>query len=255
MERGAVLGAESFVTVRNLTKKFGDNVILENISFDVEKGKVLVLCGPSGCGKSTLLRCINGLEQIAGGEIRVDGDRIQGASTGDLLKARLKIGMVFQSYNLFPHMTTLKNIILAPIQILKQDKKEAVENALKLLDMVDLREKADAYPSSLSGGQRQRVAIARALAMKPQLMLFDEPTAALDPEMKDEVLNVIQRLRTEEHMTMILVTHEIHFVKDTADQVMMIADREIVETADSKTFFENPKEERTKQFLRIITKE
>ena len=249
------MGAESFVTVRNLTKKFGDNVILENISFDVEKGKVLVLCGPSGCGKSTLLRCINGLEQIAGGEIRVDGDRIQGASTGDLLKARLKIGMVFQSYNLFPHMTTLKNIILAPIQILKQDKKEAVENALKLLDMVDLREKADAYPSSLSGGQRQRVAIARALAMKPQLMLFDEPTAALDPEMKDEVLNVIQRLRTEEHMTMILVTHEIHFVKDTADQVMMIADREIVETADSKTFFENPKEERTKQFLRIITKE
>ena len=246
--------AEAFVTVRNLTKKFGEAVILENISFDVEKGKVLVLCGPSGCGKSTLLRCINGLEQIAGGEVVVDGDRIHGASPKDLLKARLKIGMVFQSYNLFPHMTTLTNITLAPIKILKKGKEEALENAFQLLDMVGLREKADAYPSSLSGGQRQRVAIARALAMKPRLMLFDEPTAALDPEMKDEVLNVIHRLRTEEHMTMILVTHEIHFVKDTADQVMMIADREIVETADSRTFFENPKEERTKQFLRMITK-
>ena len=246
--------AEAFVTVRNLTKKFGEAVILENISFDVEKGKVLVLCGPSGCGKSTLLRCINGLEQIAGGEVVVDGDRIHGTSPKDLLKARLKIGMVFQSYNLFPHMTTLNNITLAPIKILKKGKEEALENAFQLLDMVGLREKADAYPSSLSGGQRQRVAIARALAMKPRLMLFDEPTAALDPEMKDEVLNVIHRLRTEEHMTMILVTHEIHFVKDTADQVMMIADREIVETADSRTFFENPKEERTKQFLRMITK-
>jgi ABC-type polar amino acid transport system ATPase subunit len=247
--------AQAFVTVRNLTKKFGESVILENISFDVEKGKVLVLCGPSGCGKSTLLRCINGLEQIAGGEVFVDGDRIHGTSPKDLLKARLKIGMVFQSYNLFPHMTTLRNITLAPIKILKQGKQEASQKALQLLDMVGLREKADAYPSSLSGGQRQRVAIARALAMKPQLMLFDEPTAALDPEMKDEVLNVIHRLRTEEQMTMILVTHEIHFVKDTADQVMMIADREIVETADSRTFFENPREERTKQFLRMITKE
>jgi ABC-type polar amino acid transport system ATPase subunit len=163
--------------------------------------------------------------------------------------------MVFQSYNLFPHMTTLNNITLAPIRILKQGKEEASENAMRLLDMVGLREKASAYPSSLSGGQRQRVAIARALAMKPRLMLFDEPTAALDPEMKDEVLNVIQRLRSEDRMTMILVTHEIHFVKDTADQVMMIADRQIVESADSKTFFENPKEERTKQFLRMITKE
>ena len=247
--------AEAFVTVRNLTKKFGDNVVLENISFDVEKGKVLVLCGPSGCGKSTLLRCINGLEQIAGGEISVDGDRIQGVSHKDLMKARLKIGMVFQNYNLFPHMTTMDNITLAPIKILKQGKKEAAGNAMRLLDMIGLREKADAYPSSLSGGQRQRVAIARALAMKPRLMLFDEPTAALDPEMKDEVLNVIHRLRSEERMTMILVTHEIHFVKDTADQVMMIADRQIVESADSKTFFENPKEERTKQFLRMITKE
>ncbi len=247
--------AQAFVTVQNLTKKFGDNVVLENISFDVEKGKVLVLCGPSGCGKSTLLRCINGLEQITGGEITVDGDRITGVSQKELIRARLKIGMVFQSYNLFPHMTTLNNITLAPIRILKQGKEEASENAMRLLDMVGLREKASAYPSSLSGGQRQRVAIARALAMKPRLMLFDEPTAALDPEMKDEVLNVIHRLRSEERMTMILVTHEIHFVKDTADQVMMIADRQIVESADSKTFFENPKEERTKQFLRMITKE
>ncbi len=247
--------AQAFVTVQNLTKKFGDNVVLENISFDVEKGKVLVLCGPSGCGKSTLLRCINGLEQITGGEITVDGDRITGVSQKELIRARLKIGMVFQSYYLFPHMTTLNNITLAPIRILKQGKEEASENAMRLLDMVGLREKASAYPSSLSGGQRQRVAIARALAMKPRLMLFDEPTAALDPEMKDEVLNVIQRLRSEDRMTMILVTHEIHFVKDTADQVMMIADRQIVESADSKTFFENPKEERTKQFLRMITKE
>jgi len=214
--------AKAFVSVGNLTKRFGDTVILENISFDVEKGKVLVLCGPSGCGKSTLLRCINGLEQIAGGEVLVDGDRIHGVPHKDLVRARLKIGMVFQNYNLFPHMTALGNITLAPIRILKQHRSEAVEHAMSLLDMVGLREKADAYPSSLSGGQRQRVAIARALAMKPRLMLFDEPTAALDPEMKDEVLNVIHRLRTDDHMTMILVTHELSFAEKLSDRIVTL---------------------------------
>ena len=168
------------------------------------------------------------------------------------MKIRTKVGIVFQQYNLFPHMTSKDNITLAPVKILKQNKKEAEKNAVRLLETVGIPEKADVYPCSLSGGQRQRLAIARALAMKPQLMLFDEPTAALDPEMKEEVLNVIRKLHDEERMTMVLVTHEINFVKNVADRVMMIEDKEIVEASDAKTFFENPKEERTKSFLRSI---
>ena len=243
----------AFLTVENLTKRFGDNTILENISFEVAKGEVLVLCGPSGCGKSTLLRCINGLEKIQGGQISVDGVGLKDATEKDLRSLRLKVGMVFQMFNLFPHMTTLKNVTLAPMKLLGQNTKEAKDNAMQLLEMVGIPEKADVYPFELSGGQRQRVAIARALAMNPRLMLFDEPTSALDPEMREEVLNVIERLRTEEHMTMVLVTHEINFVKNVADRVMMVADKEIVEECDSKTFFENPKKQRTKDFLRHIT--
>lgn len=247
------MASTAFVEVKNLTKRYGKETILEDISFKVAKGEVLVLCGPSGCGKSTLLRCINGLEKIQGGQILVDGTGLKDATEQDLRKLRLKVGMVFQMFNLFPHMTTLKNITLAPMKLLRQNPQEAKDNAMKLLEMVGIPEKANVYPFELSGGQRQRVAIARALAMNPKLMLFDEPTSALDPEMKEEVLMVIERLRTEDQMTMVLVTHEINFVKNVADRVMMVEDREIVEESDAQTFFENPKEQRTRDFLRHIT--
>jgi ABC-type polar amino acid transport system ATPase subunit len=241
-----------FAKVENLTKKYGKDVILENISFDIQKGQVLVLMGPSGCGKSTLLRCLNGLEEIQGGNVYVDGFCINKSKSQELHKARLKIGMVFQRFNLFPHMTALDNITLAPIKLLGKSRKEADQEATRLLEMVGLPDKAKVYPCSLSGGQSQRIAIARALAMKPALMLFDEPTSALDPEMKEEVLNVILRLRTEERMTMVVVTHEIHFAKDVADLIMMVADKKIVEENDAKSFFDNPIQERTRQFLRMI---
>lgn len=247
------MSREAFVKVENLTKKYGDTTILENISFEINQGEVLVLCGPSGCGKSTLLRCINGLEKIEGGQVWVNGISLKGASEKVLKTLRLNVGMVFQMFNLFPHMTTLKNITLAPMKLLNHSKKQAEKDAMKLLEMVGIPEKANVYPCQLSGGQRQRVAIARAMAMKPNLMLFDEPTSALDPEMKEEVLNVIRRLRTEENMTMVLVTHEINFVKSVADRVMMIENKIIVEENDAVTFFENPKEERTKLFLTSIT--
>ncbi|MDA3917230.1 MAG: amino acid ABC transporter ATP-binding protein [Deltaproteobacteria bacterium] len=244
---------ESFIKARNLVKKYGSTTILEDISFDINRSEVLVLCGPSGCGKSTLLRCLNGLETIQGGQIWIDNVELRGASQKELRALRQRVGMVFQMFNLFPHMTTLKNIIIAPMKLLNKTKQQATEDAMRLLEIVGIPEKVDEYPCALSGGQRQRVAIARALAMKPDLMLFDEPTSALDPEMKEEVLNVIERLRTEEKMTMVLVTHEINFVKNVADRVMMIEDREIVEESSAKTFFENPKEERTKIFLKAIT--
>lgn len=246
------MSIQTFVKVENITKKYGDLLVLKDISFEVERSEVLVLVGPSGCGKSTLLRCINGLEKIEDGQIWVGGFPLRGASHKELMRVRLMCGIVFQSFNLFPHMTTLENITLAPIKILKQNKQEAQKNAMKLLEAVGIPEKAKSYPFTLSGGQRQRLAIARALAMKPQLMLFDEPTSALDPEMKEEVLNVIRRLHEEDRMTMILVTHEVNFAKNVANRVMMIEDRGIVETADPKAFFENPKEERTKKFLRSI---
>ncbi len=246
------MGQEAFVTAEKLTKKYGQTTILENISFGVKKGEVLVLCGPSGCGKSTLLRCINGLEKIDDGQIRVGGVGLRGATEKELRALRLKVGMVFQMFNLFPHMTTINNITLAPQKLLGKSRKEAVAIAMQLLEMVGIPEKAKVYPHELSGGQRQRVAIARALAMKPHLMLFDEPTSALDPEMKEEVLNVIEHLRTHDKMTMVLVTHEINFVKNVADRVMMVEDREIVEETDARTFFENPKEIRTREFLKHL---
>lgn len=241
-----------FGKIKNLTKQYGQDVILEDISFDIQKGQVLVLMGPSGCGKSTLLLCLNGLEKIQGGDIYIQRFHINTAKSEELRNARLKIGMVFQRFNLFPHMTAIDNITLAPIKLLGKTKKEANQDAKYLLEMVGLPDKAKVYPCSLSGGQSQRIAIARALAMKPELMLFDEPTSALDPEMKEEVLNVIHRLRTEEHMTMVLVTHETHFAKDVADRIMMLADKKIVEENDAKSFFDNPTQDRTKQFLRLI---
>ncbi len=246
------MSMQTLIKIERITKQYGDLVVLKDISFEVQKQEVLVLCGPSGCGKSTLLRCINGLEKIQAGQIWVNGMPVQGATHKELMKVRLLCGMVFQSFNLFPHMTAVKNITLAPVQILKQDKQEAEAIAMRLLETVGIPDKANVFPYALSGGQRQRLAIARALALKPQLMLFDEPTSALDPEMKEEVLNVIRRLHDEEQMTMVIVTHEVNFVKHVADRVMMIQDREIAETNDPKTFFENPKDERTRKFLRSI---
>ena len=245
------MSTQGFVKVEKITKAYGDLVVLRDISFEVKKGEVLVLCGPSGCGKSTLLRCINGLEKIEEGQIWINGMPVKGATHKELMKIRLTCGMVFQSFNLFPHMTAIDNITLAPIQILKQSKRETEAIAMNLLESVGIPEKANVYPYALSGGQRQRLAIARALAMKPLLMLFDEPTSALDPEMKEEVLNVIRRLY-ENQMTMVIVTHEVNFIKHVANRVMMIQDKEIAETNDPKAFFENPKDERTRKFLRSI---
>ena len=246
------MSTQAFIKVEKISKQYGDLMVLKDISFEVQRGEVLVLCGPSGCGKSTLLRCINGLERFQEGQIWVNGMPVNGATHKDLMKVRLMCGMVFQSFNLFPHMTAIKNITLAPIQILQKSKKEAEEIAMELLEAVGIPDKAHVYPYALSGGQRQRLAIARALAMKPQLMLFDEPTSALDPEMKEEVLNVIRRLHEKDQMTMVIVTHEVNFVRNVANRVMMIQDREITETNDPKTFFENPKDERTRKFLRSI---
>ena len=246
------MSVQALIKVERITKQYGNLLVLKDISFEVQRQEVLVLCGPSGCGKSTLLRCINGLESVEAGQIWVNGMPVHGATHKELMKVRLMCGMVFQSFNLFPHMTVLKNITLAPIQILKQDKEEARSTAMRLLEAVGIPDKANVYPYALSGGQRQRLAIARALAMKPQLMLFDEPTSALDPEMKEEVLNVIRGLHEKEQMTMVIVTHEVNFVKHVANRVMMIQDREIAETSDPKTFFENPKDERTRKFLRSI---
>jgi ABC-type polar amino acid transport system ATPase subunit len=245
------MSTQAMVKVENITKTYGNLVVLKNLSFKILKGDVLVLCGPSGCGKSTLLRCINGLEKIQQGQIWVDGMPVQGASHKELMKVRLNCGMVFQSFNLFPHMTAIDNITLAPIKILKQSKNETKILAMHLLESVGIPDKAHVYPYALSGGQRQRLAIARALAMKPRLMLFDEPTSALDPEMKEEVLNVIRRLH-DQQMSMIIVTHEVNFIKNVGTRVMLIQDKEIAEENDPKNFFENPKDDRTKKFLRSI---
>ncbi len=242
----------AFVKFENLTKKYGGTVVLENISFEIQEGEAFVLVGPSGCGKSTLLRCVNGLEPFEDGQIWVAGMKVKGAARKQLKLIRMTSGLVFQSFNLFPHKTALQNITLAPLKILNQSRKKAEEHAMQLLEMVGIPEKAKQYPCTLSGGQRQRLAIARALAMKPKMMLFDEPTSALDPEMKEEVLNVILRLHSQEHMTMMIVTHEVSFAKQVSGRAMMLEDREIVEISDSKIFFENPREVRTQKFLRHI---
>lgn len=240
------------IRVQNVSKNFDELSVLKNISFEMERGEVLVMCGPSGCGKSTLLRCINGLEKIDSGQIWVNELPVHGSSHKELMKIRSMVGIVFQNFNLFPHMTAIRNISLAPTKILGQNKKEAEENAMRLLEMVGIRDKANSYPCVLSGGQRQRLAIARALAMKPQIMLFDEPTSALDPEMIEEVLNVIRKLSSDEKMTMIIVTHEIGFAKEIADRAMLLVDRGIVEMSDARTFFVNPRHQRTKEFIRSI---
>ena len=267
--------SEELIRVDNITKAYGDTTILKDVSLSVHEGEVLVILGPSGCGKSTLLRCMNGLEQIQTGSVSYRGEAINegvGSKHSDssdgsksvsgdkrtkrrgsnsersLAKIRQKVGMVFQSYELFPHKRVLDNITLAPVKVQGRNRKEAEAEARELLDRVGLAEKADAYPRQLSGGQRQRVAIVRALAMQPEVLLFDEVTAALDPEMIREVLEVLLRL-AEQGRTMVIVTHEMAFAKAIADRVIFLDQGGIAEESTGSEFFENPKTERAKRFL------
>ncbi|MGP6173420.1 amino acid ABC transporter ATP-binding protein [Corynebacterium sp. A21] len=249
------------VELTDILKRFGDNEVLKKVSLTVEPGEVTVIIGPSGSGKSTLLRTINRLEGINGGMVRIDdeiiGYRQEGRSLfelseKELLKQRLEVGMVFQSFNLFGHMTVLRNITESPIRALGMSKSEAEARARRLLERVGLSDKADAYPRQLSGGQQQRVAIARALALQPKVLLFDEPTSALDPELVDEVLNVIRGL-ADEGTTLIVVTHEMAFARDVADTVVFMDAGEIVEQGSPAQLFNNPVQDRTKKFLSAIS--
>jgi ABC-type polar amino acid transport system ATPase subunit len=238
------------VQARDVEKFYGDFQALRGVSLDVHEGEVVVICGPSGSGKSTLLRCVNGLERIQGGDIVVDGMSVRDPRT-DLRKLRAEVGMVFQSFNLYPHMTALRNITLAPMKARGLKREQAEASAHELLRKVGIPEKAASYPAELSGGQQQRVAIARSLAMRPKVMLFDEATSALDPEMIHEVLNVMLDL-AREGMTMVVVTHEMGFAREVAGRVVFMDGGLIVETAEPKTFFSNPREERTRRFLEKI---
>lgn len=239
--------ADALLTIDNIVKRFGDTTILDGIRFSVKKSEVIVIVGPSGCGKSTLLRCINALEPIQEGSITLDGDVIErNSKTLPLLRQR--IGMVFQSYDLFPHLTVLDNILLAPCKVQKRDKEEVKQEAMSLLERVGLKEKAKSYPRELSGGQKQRVAIVRALCMHPEILLFDEVTAALDPEMVREVLDVMLDL-AKQGRTMLIVTHEMQFARAIADRIIFLDNGKIVEEATPDEFFDNPKTERAKQFL------
>lgn len=239
--------AEKLLTIKHLKKSYGDNLILKDFNLTVNKGEVIVVIGPSGCGKSTLLRCINGLEPIQGGEIKLRGEIIDGKAK-NIAEIRQKIGMVFQSYELFPHKTVLQNIILAPIKVQKRNKVEVIKEAEQLLEKVGLLDKKDSYPRQLSGGQKQRVAIVRALCMHPEIMLFDEVTAALDPEMVREVLDTILDL-AKQGSTMIIVTHEMSFAKAVSDRVLFLDKGEIVEEDIPEELFGNPKTERARRFF------
>ena len=236
------------LSIRGLRKSYGDAEILKGVNLDVRQGEVVVILGPSGSGKSTFLRCINGLEEIQGGEVRLDGETISGLKNSALPAVRQKLGMVFQSYDLFPHMNILDNITLAPTKVQKRSRKEAEAEARELLSRVNLADKEKAYPRMLSGGQKQRVAIVRALAMHPELMLFDEVTAALDPEMVREVLDVIMEL-SEQGLTMLIVTHEMSFARAVADRIVFMDGGHIVETGTPEEFFTAPKPERARTFL------
>lgn len=238
---------QPIVSIRDVHKAFGDTPVLKGLSFDVMKGDVVCIIGPSGSGKSTLLRCINALVPIDAGSIRVQGQEVN-APHLDLLTLRKKVGIVFQQYNLFPHKTALQNVMMAPIQVLRQDRAEVEQRARRLLEKVRLADKADAYPGELSGGQQQRVAIARSLAMNPQVMMFDEVTAALDPETVKEVLVTIREL-AQEGMTCMLVTHEMGFAREIADHMYFTDRGVIVEDGPPREFFSNPRDERTKAFL------
>ena len=234
------------ISAKNLKKRYGQLEVLKDISVDVTEGEVLCIIGPSGSGKSTFLRCLNGLEEIQAGSITILGQEL--VNNKDINKLREEIGMVFQSFNLFPHLTVLENMLLAPLELKKMNKSEANEKALNLLDKVGLKDKKDVYPDTLSGGQKQRVAIARALAMNPKIMLFDEPTSALDPEMVGEVLKVMKDL-AQEGMTMVVVTHEMNFAKEVSDRVIFMDQGYIVEEGDPEEIFTAPTSERCKEFL------
>ena len=242
---------ETILEIKNISKRYDDITVFEKISLTVKRGEVVVIVGPSGCGKSTLLRCINSLEDIQEGEILLDGVVINPTSK-DLSQIREKIGMVFQSYDLFPHLTILQNLMLAPVKVKHVDKKEAKKEALELLDRVGLLSKKDSFPRQLSGGQKQRVAIVRALMMHPEILLFDEITAALDPEMVKEVLDVVLSL-AREGRTMVIVTHEMQFARAAADRMVFIDGAAIVEEGDAKEFFDDPKTDRLRKFLQSFS--
>lgn len=238
------------ISVQNLVKKYGNNTVLNDISVSIQEGDVVCIIGPSGSGKSTFLRCLNKLEEPTSGDIVIDGAHLMDKNT-DINLVRQHIGMVFQHFNLFPHLTVLENIILAPMDLKKSSRDEAEKNAIRLLDMVGLADKKDMKPDNLSGGQKQRVAIARALAMNPDIMLFDEPTSALDPEMVGDVLNVMKDL-AKQGMTMVIVTHEMGFAKEVANRVLFTDGGKILEDGSPQQIFENPQNERTKDFLNKV---
>ncbi len=243
--------SETLLTINNLHKTFGEKVVLEDISLEVHKGEVIVVIGPSGCGKSTFLRCINALEDIQGGEVLLDGEKVK-KDAKNISQMRQRIGMVFQSYDLFPHKTVLQNITLAPIKVQKRDKKDAEKEALELLKKVGLEDRGNDYPRQLSGGQKQRVAIVRALCMHPEILLLDEITAALDPEMVREVLDVVINL-AKAGSTMLIVTHEMAFARAIADRVIFLENGVIVEESNNpEEFFEKPQTERAAQFLKTF---
>ena len=234
------------IEIKGLRKAFGADEVLKGIDLSIAEKEVVVIIGPSGSGKSTLLRCMNHLEEPTAGEVVVDG--IMLSSEANINKVREEVGMVFQRFNLFPHMTVIENIMLAPMKVKHVEKGEAEKTARELLARVGLAEKADAYPDNLSGGQQQRVAIARALAMRPKVMLFDEPTSALDPEMVGEVLDVMRALANE-GMTMVIVTHEMGFAREVGDRLLFVDEGRIIESGAPREVFENPQEERTRSFL------
>ncbi len=242
---------EEILKVNNVCKRYEDITVFENMNLTVKRGEVVVIVGPSGCGKSTFLRCLNALENIQDGEILLDGEKVDAASK-NIGNIREKAGMVFQSYDLFPHLTVLQNLMLAPVKVKKRDKKEVEKEALTLLERVGLLTKKESFPRQLSGGQKQRVAIVRALIMHPEILLLDEITAALDPEMVREVLDVVLSL-AKEGRTMIIVTHEMQFARAVADRMIFIDSGRIVEEGSPEEFFENPKSDRLKQFLQTFS--
>ncbi|MBR6351165.1 MAG: amino acid ABC transporter ATP-binding protein [Firmicutes bacterium] len=237
------------IKIEHVSKSFPKVVALDDVSLNIEKSEVVCLIGPSGSGKSTLLRSVNGLEKIDSGKIYFDGELLDPNDSDQMRRVRTKMGFVFQHFNLFPHLTVLQNITLGPVKVLGKTEDEAKADAMKLLERVGLPEKADEYVSKLSGGQKQRVAIVRALCMKPEVMLFDEPTSALDPEMVKEVLNVMRSLATDDHMTMMVVTHEMGFAKEVASRIIFMDSGHIIEENTPDKFFSEPKEDRTKEFL------
>ena len=243
--------SRELLAVENLVKRYGENTVLDNVSFRVQEGETLVIIGPSGCGKSTLLRCINALEPIQGGRILLDGQEIS-RDAKSLPKLRQRIGMVFQNYELFPHLNALDNITLAPIKVQKRKRAEVTEEAMALLERVGLKDRAFDFPRQLSGGQKQRIAIVRALCMRPEALLFDEVTASLDPEMVREVLDVLLAL-AEQGRTMLIVTHEMQFARAVADRVLFLDGGGIVEEAAPDTFFDAPQTERARKFLHTFT--